>query len=135
MKLSLKTKVTAFVTAIVFLISLVSTLLFITAHTRSIEREIVARGLTMAESLSRAVDKGLASENLEFIQQVESIVHTRDVKCAQVYTSLWLGIDAYPVEKLNDAPDPEAVKHFKLSNGPYYTERQVLVRVLHSRFI
>ena len=122
MKLSLKTKVTAFVVAVVFTISLVSTTLFIAAHTRSIEREIVARGITMAESLSRAVDQGLASENLEFIKQVQNIVHTKDVEFAQVFTSLWLGVDAYPLEKLNDSPDSGAVKHFKSSNEPYYTK-------------
>lgn len=122
MKLSLKTKVTAFVAAIVLLISLVNAVLFIAAHTRSIEREIVARGITMAESLSRAVDQGLASENLEFIKQVQNIVHTKDVAFAQVYTSLWLGVDAYPPERLNDSPDTGAVKHFKASNEPYYTK-------------
>jgi PAS domain S-box-containing protein len=118
-KFSLKTKVTVFVAAVVLAVSLVSTILFLRAYTKSIEKEITARGITMAESLSLAVARGLAAENLEFIEQVENIVHTRDVKCAQVYTSLWLGVDAYPREKINDSPDPGAVKHFKSSNAPY----------------
>ncbi len=120
MSVSLKTKVTAFIALVVIIISMVSTFLFISVHKKSIEREIIARGITMAESLARAVNKGLASENLEFIKQVAGIVHTKDVNLAQVYTTLWQAVDAYPVEKLNDPPDPAAVKHFETGEGSFY---------------
>jgi PAS domain S-box-containing protein len=120
--LSLKTKVTVFIAVVVIAINLVSTFLFISAHKKHIEKEITARGITLAESLARAVGEGLASENLEFIKAVEDIVHTKDVNLAQVYTSLWLAVDAYPAAKLNDDPDPGAVKHFETSEAPFYRD-------------
>ena len=120
MRLSLRTKVTAFVTAIVIIISLVSTAYLIVAHKRSMEREIVARGVTLTESLSRAVADGLASENLELIKEGSDIVHTSDVVLAQVYSSLWLPVDAYPVKQLNEPPDPAALSHFKTREDSFY---------------
>jgi PAS domain S-box-containing protein len=120
MRLSLRTKVTAFVTAIVIIVSLVSTSYLILAHSRSIEREIIARGVTLAESLSRAVADGLAAENLEFIKKVSDIVHTSDVDLVQVYSSLWLPVDAYPFKQLNEPPGPAALSHFKTSEDSFY---------------
>ncbi len=120
MRLSLRTKVTAFVTTIVVIVSLVSTSYLILAHKHSIEREIVARGVALTESLSRAVSNGLASKNLELIKEVSAIVHTSDVVLAQVYSSLWLPVDAYPFKQLNEPPDPAALSHFKTSEGSFY---------------
>ncbi len=120
MRLSLRTKVTAFVTAIVIIISLVSTSYLILANRRSIEREIIARGVTLAESLSRAVSDGLAAENLEFIKKVSAIVHTSDVDLVQVYSSLWMPVDAYPFKQLNEPPVPAALSHFKTSEDSFY---------------
>jgi PAS domain S-box-containing protein len=123
MNLSLKTKVTIFIAVVVIAVNLVSTLLFISAHKKHIEKEIIARGITLAESLSRAVHEGLASENLELIKDVEEIVHTKDVDLAQVYTTMWFAVDAYPGEKLNDRPDPDAVKYFTRSEAPFYKDQ------------
>lgn len=120
MRLSLRTKVTAFVTAIVIIVSLVSTSYLILAHKHGMEREIVARGFTLTESLSRAVANGLASNNLELIKEVSDIVHTSDVVLAQVYTSMWVPVDAYPFNQLNEPPDPAALNHFKTSEGSFY---------------
>ncbi|HEX8948030.1 MAG TPA: ATP-binding protein [Dissulfurispiraceae bacterium] len=127
MRLSLKAKVTAFITFVVITISLVSTFLFISAHTRSLEREIAARGITMAESIARAVSKGLASENLEFIKEVSSIAHTPDVNLAQVYTPLWLAVDAYPAGELHALPDPAAIGHFGQSETPFYKKSGLFI--------
>ncbi len=123
MKLSLKTKVTAFITLVVVVINLVSSLLFISAHKEHIEKEIIARGVTLTEALARAVDEGLASENLELIKTVEDIVHTDDVRLAQVFSILWLAVDAYPSEKLNEKPDADAVKHFQTSEATFFKDR------------
>lgn len=123
MKLSLKTKVTAFITLVVVVINLVSSLLFISAHKEHIEKEIIARGVTLTEALARAVDEGLASENLELIKTVEDIVHTDDVRLAQVFSILWLAVDAYPADKLNEKPDADAVKHFQTSEATFFKDR------------
>ncbi len=120
MRFSLRTKVTAFVTALVIIISLVSTSFFISAHRRSIEREIIARGVTLADSFSRGVADGLAAENLELIKEVSNIVHTSDVILAQVYSSMWLPVDAYPFKQLNAPPGPAALSHFKTSEDSFY---------------
>jgi len=120
MNLSLQTKVTLFIAAVVIAISAVSTSLFVSVHKKSMERETIARGFALNEALSRAVANSLASENLELIKQVQDIVHTRDVTLAQVYTTLWLAVDAYPREELDTSPDSAAVEHFKKSEDDYY---------------
>ncbi len=88
MTISLRAKVSLFIAAVVIAISAVSTILFISLHRQSIEREMVARGVALAEALSRAVDESLAAENLNLIKQVEDIVHTKDVVLTQVYSTL-----------------------------------------------
>ncbi len=120
MRFSLRAKVTAFVTALVVIISLVSTAFFISAYRRSLERVTIARGFTLAEALSKGVANGLASENLKLIEQVSDIVHTSDVVLAQVYSSLWSPVDAYPFKQLNEPPGPVALRHFKISGDPFY---------------
>lgn len=117
MKISLQTKATIFVASVVIAVSIVSALFFISAHKKSMEREIIVRGLTMADSLSRAIHEGVASENLDFIKQFEEVVRTQDVELSQVFTSLWHAIDAYPAEKQNEPPDPAAVTFFKSTSA------------------
>ncbi|MBI5847730.1 MAG: PAS domain S-box protein [Nitrospirae bacterium] len=120
MRLSLKTKVTVFITVTVLVISMVSTFFFTTAHKKSIEREIIARGRTLSEALSHAVDEGLAEENLDFIKNVEDIVHTKDVILAQIFTDIWLPVDAFPLEQFEMEPDPKAKEHFNTAIDPFH---------------
>jgi PAS domain S-box-containing protein len=111
MKHSLRTKVTAFVAIVVITVSMVSTFLSISAHRKSLERELLARSIALSEALSRAVDEGLAAENLNLIKQVADIVHTKDVLLVQVFSSLWLGINAIPLDQVNLPPSPAAVAY------------------------
>ncbi len=113
MNTSLKTRVTAVVAVVVITISLASTFLFISVQKRNIEREVIARGIALSEALSRAVDEGLAAENLNLIKYVEDIVHTKDVIDTQVFSTLWLGVASVPAGQLNDPPDPGAVEYYK----------------------
>jgi PAS domain S-box-containing protein len=113
MRSSLQKRVTVFIAMLLIIISAVSTGIFIYFFQKEAEKEIIARGVTMAESLSRAIDSGLASEDLNFIKELEDIVHTRDVDLAQVYTSLWHAIDSFPAERQSDPPEPAAVEFFK----------------------
>lgn len=129
MRLSLQTKITLLITVVTIVTSATGSFLLISAHKKSIEREIINRGITMAEALSRAVAEGLASENLQLIKQVESIVHTDDVKLAQVYSTLWLPVDSYPTEKLNAPPDPAAIGHFKDSEDVFSRDNINLIDV------
>lgn len=117
MTLSLKTKVTLFIAAAVIVASAVSTTLSLRAHWRSVDREVEARGIALAEALARAVDGSLAAENLNLIKQVEDIVHTSDVVLTQVFSPIWLAEGAVPVEQLDLPPAPEAVEYF-LSRPP-----------------
>ncbi len=113
MNLSLKTKVTVVIAVVVVTVSAVSTALSISAEKRSIERELIARGIALSESLSRSVDEGLAGENLNLIKHVEDIVRTHDVVLTQVFSSLWLGVASVPPDRLNLPPSPAAVEYFK----------------------
>ena len=129
MRLSLQAKITLLITVVVVATSATGSFLLISAHKRNIEREIINRGITISEALSRAVADGIASENLQLIQQVQSIVHTYDVKLAQVYSTIWLPIDAYPLEKFNEPPDRAAVEHFKRDEDFFYKNNINLVDV------
>jgi PAS domain S-box-containing protein len=113
MRLTLNTKVTAFVSLAVLVIGIASTAFFVRAYRRDMVKVTTARGTTMAEALSRGVAQGIAEENLGIIQQVRSIVHANDVLLAQVYSSLWLPIDSYPDDNFRIPPDPEAQAQFK----------------------
>ncbi|TAN41365.1 MAG: PAS domain S-box protein [Nitrospirae bacterium] len=126
MRYSLQKRVTVFIALVLIILSSVSTGIFIYFHRKSVEKEIIARGLTMAESLSKAIDTGLAAEDLDFIKEVEDIVHTRDVDLAQVYTSLWHAVDAYPADRQNEPPDPAAVEFYKTerAGGDHYYRQQ-----------
>ena len=119
MNVTLRTKVTAFVAVAVITISMISTFLFISAQKRGIERELIARGFALSESLSRAIDEGLAAEDLNLIKDVEEIVHTKDVVLVQAFSTLWLEVASAPVDQLNVPPDPAAVEHFKTTKKEY----------------
>ncbi len=113
MTFSLRTKVTFFITVVVLVVSTASTALFFIAQKRSLEREVVARGGALSEALARSVNEGLAAEDLNLIKQVQNIVHTDDIVLTQVFSPVWLGIAAVPVEQLNVPPGPAAVAYFK----------------------
>ncbi len=112
MKLSLQTKVTAFIAVVVLMVSAITTLLSVQSHRASIEREVTARGVALSEALARSVDEGLAAENLNLIKSVEEIVLTDDVILTQVFSTLWLGVAAVQPGQLNVPPSPEAVRFF-----------------------
>ncbi len=113
MRVSLKTRVTILIASVIIAISAITTLYFSFAQEGSLDREITARGVTLAESLARGVTSGLAEEDLDFLKQVEDIVHTRDVSLAQVYSSLWMPVDSYPAERQDVPPDPAAIAFYK----------------------
>ena len=112
MKLSLQTKVTVFIAVVVFAVSVITTVLSVHSHKKSIEREVTARGVALSEALARSVDEGLASENLNLINSVEEIVHNNDVVLTQVFSTLWLGVAAVPKDQLNVPPSADAVRAF-----------------------
>lgn len=122
MNLSLGTKVSAIVALIILLISTISTSIFITSHSRSIEREIIARGTALSEALAKAAETGLTTEDLNLLSRASHVVRSEDVSIVQVYSSLWTVADAYPLEKLNEPPMPEAIDHFKRSNRSFFTQ-------------
>ena len=68
MKYSLKTKVSILSAAVIILIGSAATYLFISAHSSSTEKEIIARGTALNASLSKAVAEGLATENIDLIK-------------------------------------------------------------------
>jgi PAS domain S-box-containing protein len=136
--LSLKTKVTLFITAVMIAASAVSTALFIAAQRDSVEREVIARGIALCEALSRSVDDGLASENLNLIKNVSDIVHTDDVLFTQVFSVVWLGVASVPVDRLNVPPAPEAMEYFKKNQQPtahYFIKTDPWIDVYHPVFL
>jgi PAS domain S-box-containing protein len=119
MNFSLKTKVSAFIAAVVVTVSAVNTAYFILTQKRSIERELIARGAALSEALSRTVDEGLAAENLNLIKSVEETIHTDDVVFTQVFSILWLAVASVPSDRFNAPPAPEAVRYFAGKRQPY----------------
>jgi PAS domain S-box-containing protein len=136
--LSLKTKVTLFITAVMIAASAVSTTLFIAAQRESIEREVLARGIALSEALARSVDDGLASENLNLIKSVSDIVHTDDVLFTQVFSVVWLGVASVPVDRLNVPPAPDAMEYFKKNQQPtahYFIKTGPWIDIYHPVFL
>ncbi|HEX8947553.1 MAG TPA: ATP-binding protein [Dissulfurispiraceae bacterium] len=120
MKLSLQTKISGFTTLIVVAISLVSTYLFITTQSRDIERELIARGMALSYSLSKAAEEGLVKEDLDLLAKATYLIKAEDVTLVQAYSTLWDGIDAYPFERLREPPHPAAARHFEKETTPFH---------------
>ena len=118
MRFSLKTKVSILLTLIIIVISTVSTYLFTSAHGRSSEKSLIARGTALSYSLSKAAEEGLLHEDLDLIKRASNIVKAPDVILAQVFTDIWEAVDAYPFERMKEAAHPDAVMHFKNQLSP-----------------
>ena len=138
MTLSLKIKVTLFIAVVMIASSTVSTVLYIAAQRDHIEHEVVARGVALSEALARAVDDGLASEDLNLIKNVSDIVNTDDVILTQVFSMLWFGVASVPVDQLNVPPAPEAMDYFKKNQLPssnYFVKTDPWIDVYHPVFL
>ena len=120
MKYSLGTRVTVFFVASIVVVAAASTYFFISSTRAAMERELLARGAILAEALSKAIDEGMATEDLDFIKKFSDIVHTNEVTLAQVYSTLWLPLYSQPPSMLEDASSPWARDHFTKSLD-YYT--------------
>lgn len=118
MRLNLQTRVSTFITLIIIVISIVSTYLFTTAHSRSKEKGLIARGNALSYALSKAAEDGLVNEDLDLIKRASNVVRAPDVTLAQVYSNIWEAVDAYPFERLKEPPSSEAVYYFKSSIEP-----------------
>ena len=118
MKISLQAKVSVFITLIIVLISIISTYLFTTAHSRSKGKGLIARGNALSYALSKAAEDGLVNEDLDLIKKASNIIKAPDVTLAQVYSNIWEAVEAYPFERLKEPPNPEAVTHFESSVEP-----------------
>ena len=120
MNISLKSKVSLVVALIIGAIGTFSTFYFTAAHKRTIEQEMIARGKALSISLAKAAEEGVATEDLDLIKRAAYIVTSEDVTLAQVFTSLWQAIDAFPSEKYFEPPAPEAIVYFKESDTPFF---------------
>jgi PAS domain S-box-containing protein len=122
MKLSLRAKVSLVITAIIIVISGVSTYFFTAAHSRSKEKGRIQRGAALSYALSEAAEEGLLKEDLSLIKKASSLIRAEDVALVQVYSSIWNIVDAYPFDQLKSPPHPDALKHFQSSSAPFYVE-------------
>lgn len=122
MRVSLQTKVSVFVTLIILFISSFGTYLFTSAAHRSKEREFNVRGGALSYALSKAAEEGLLKEDLSLIKKASYVIQAPDVTLAQVYSSIWEALDAYPLRNLKDPPHPEALAHFKVLTGPFHID-------------
>ncbi len=122
MKLSLRTKVSLVITAIIVVISGVSTYLFTSAHSRSKEKGRIQRGAALSYALSEAAVEGLLKEDLNLIKKASALIHADDVTLVQVYSNIWNIADAYPFNQLKNPPRPEALEHFINAATPFYVE-------------
>ncbi len=125
MKISLKAKVSIFITLVIIIISSISTYLFTSAHSSSKERGRIIRGTALCYALSKAAEEGLINEDLDLIKKASYIIKAQDVLMAQVYSSIWDAIDAYPFEKLKERPVQDAVRHFNSDPSPFYLKTAI----------
>jgi len=113
MRISLRAKITLFVTLAILVISLVSTYLFVSQHKRHIENEFIARGTTLSYLLSKIVKEGLETEKLDLIEKAAFIIQAENVTNVNVYTDLWDLIESYPENPANkDLSLEDAIRHF-----------------------
>ena len=119
MKLSLQTRVSIVITLTIILISAVSTYLFTSAHRGSAERGLLVRGEALTYALSKAAEEGLLKEDLNLIKKASHITTAPDVTLVQVYSNIWEAVDSYPMTRLKEPPDGEALHHFKTSIAPF----------------
>jgi PAS domain S-box-containing protein len=120
MKVSLKTKVAVFIALIIISISAISTYLFISTHSQSKEKGRIIRGMAFSYALSKAAEEGLVAENLDLLKKAAYLVTAEDVILAQVYSTIWEAIDAYPFDRLKELPNSDAIEHFKSETTPFY---------------
>ncbi len=120
MNLSLKAKLSIWIALIIIIIGAARTYQFISGSNRVIEKKLIARGEALSNSLAKAAEEGLVSEDLDLIKKAEYIVSSEDVRLVRVYSTIWDTIDAFPLERLKDPPHAEAISHFNNSNGPFY---------------
>jgi len=119
-RVPLRLRVSLFVLLSVVSLSLLSTLLFSRFLRATAEKEILARGTALCQSLARAAADGLAAEDLDLIDRAAYIVQSDDVSFAQVYSSIWSPIQAYPFDALQTPPAPAALAHFEKSGEPFH---------------
>jgi PAS domain S-box-containing protein len=122
MNLSLRTKVSLVITAIIIVISGISTYLFTTAYSRSKEKGSIQRGGALSYALSEAAEEGLLKEDLNLIKKTSSLIKADDVTLVQVYSNIWNIVDAYPFEQFKSLPHPDALEHFRTSSTPFHIE-------------
>ncbi|HEY5999029.1 MAG TPA: ATP-binding protein [bacterium] len=113
MRVPLRRRFSLFLVLSIASITLASTLLFAAFFRAAAEKEIVARGVALCQSLARAAAAGLAAEDLDLLAKAADIVRGGDVAFVQVFSAIWSPIDAYPFEQLRQLPAAEAVEHFR----------------------
>jgi len=117
MTFTLQRKVAFLTAGVVVAASAVSTVLVVSNQQRHIEQQLTARGVALAEALARSAADGLAREDLTDIRAAESVVAVEDVTFAQILSTVWLGVDAVPIDRLTTPPDPAAVEYFASHGG------------------
>jgi PAS domain S-box-containing protein len=118
-RVPLRTRISLFAGLGVLLLGALSTLLLVSSLRTTAEREILARGAALGQALARAAAEGLAAEDLDLLDQAAGIVRAEDVLFAQVFSSIWSPVEAYPFEELRRPPAPEAVAHFRGEGEPF----------------
>jgi PAS domain S-box-containing protein len=121
-RVPLRLRVSLYIVLTVVSLSLSSTLLFGWYLRATAEKEIVARGTALTQSLARAAADGLAAEDLDLIDRAAEIVDAEDVLFAQVLSSIWSPIQAHPFEAMSAAPAPAALAHFQSSALPFHAQ-------------
>lgn len=124
MNLSIRIRVILFVVAAISAVGLLTTYLHVRTENRVLEHELQARGTIIAESLSKAIDYGMATEDLDFIKEFSDIVHTDDVTMAHVYSTIWLPLYSQPQAMISEPVSAKAREYFDTRLDMYhpYTE-------------
>lgn len=120
MKLSIKTKISFVIALLIMAVAIINAAFFIRHSHRQMEDVLIEKGTALSSSLSKAAEEGMAGENLDLLKRAEYIVNEKGVTLSQIYSTAWNAVDAYPFEKLNESPLPEAIEHFKSSSSLFY---------------
>jgi PAS domain S-box-containing protein len=118
--LSLKTKVSVFVTTLIFIIGTITTLYFITFNRKSIENALISKGLAISEFISIIAAKGLVDENLDILNISSAILKDEEIIRVEVFNNLWDSVAHYSKYKIKEEIASSAIKHFESSDKPFY---------------
>lgn len=117
---SLKTKVSVFVTILIFIIGTTTTIYLISFNKKAIEDALISKGKAISESISLVAEKGLVEENLDIMDIASSLLKDDEIIRIEIFNNLWDSIAHYSRTDKKENISMAAIKHFENSDELFY---------------